>query len=219
MKIGIISDVHSNLPALKAVLDKLDCVDHIVHAGDIVGYNPFPKQVISLFKENNIYSIKGNHDRVVLGDLNFPSSSIAGRAVKWTQLVLSSEEIDYLKSLPIEQTLFDHFIRIAHGSPGSPNRYVYPKDYSGSLLKDEKVLILGHTHIQSYKRFNNSIIVNPGSVGQPRDGDPRAAYSILDMDAYEIELFRVKYPINKVKKKIKQVGLPDTLGERLEQGN
>lgn len=218
MKIGIISDVHSNLPALKVVLDKLDHIDHIIHAGDIVGYNPFPKQVISLFRKNNIYSIKGNHDRVVLGELNFPPSSIAGRAAKWTKLVLSSEEISYLESLPIEQTLFDNLIRIAHGAPGSPNRYVYPKDYSDLLLKDEQVLVLGHTHIQSSKRFNNGVIVNPGSVGQPRDGDSRAAYAILNTETLKIELNRIKYPIYKVQEKIKEVGLPEEIGKRLNKG-
>ncbi|MDY7082373.1 MAG: YfcE family phosphodiesterase, partial [Halobacteria archaeon] len=185
MEIGLISDVHGNAPALRKVLSHMPDVEKIIHAGDVVGYNPYPSEVIEIFEERGIQSIQGNHDRAVGGNTAFGFNSLAGRAVEWTRENLSTEEIEYVHTLPTEDDFFDGRVHVAHGAPGAPDRYTYPREFSPTLLSDEDVLVLGHTHVQGKRRFDEGAIVNPGSVGQPRDGDPRAAYAVLNFETLE----------------------------------
>ncbi len=218
--IGLISDVHANLPALEAVLDDMPDVDALVHAGDAVGYNPYPGACVELLRENDAVCVQGNHDRAVAGDTSFGFHTDAGRAVEWTQRNLGDEAVEWLDNLPVERETMIGGARIktVHGAPGAPDRYTFPHDFSPSLLRGEDVLVLGHTHVQAKRAYDEGVVVNPGSVGQPRDEDPRAAYALLDTETHEVELRRVEYPVSQVQDEIRRAGLPESLAERLAEG-
>ena len=220
MTVALISDIHANKPALDAVLDDAPDVDAFVNAGDVVGYNPYPEDCVAAVRELNAASVQGNHDRAVAGDASFGFHSTAGRAVEWTERHVDDETVDWLGDLPQErETVFDDVrVKVVHGAPGAPDRYTYPRDFSPSLLGDEDVLVLGHTHVQGKEVYDEGIVVNPGSVGQPRDGDPRAGYALLDEDDGSVELRRVEYPISEVQDEIRRADLPESLAERLEEG-
>lgn len=218
MRIGLISDVHGNAPALMAVLEDMPSVDGYVHAGDLVGYGPDPQTVIETFHEYDITSVQGNHDRAVLGDFHDNFHGIPKRAALWTTDQLGADELAYLEELPAELELYDGRVRVAHGAPDKPNEYTYPEDFSASLLSNESVLVLGHTHMQAEAEFDDGIIVNPGSVGLPRDGDWRAGYAVLDLDTEHVELHRVEYPKKQVQARIEQYDLPSELIDGIEHG-
>jgi len=218
--IGLISDVHANLPALEAVLDDMPEVDAYVNAGDVVGYNPYPSECVEAVRERDMATVQGNHDRAVGGDTSFGFHSDAGRAVEWTQRHVDEETLDWLDRLPNERETVVEGVRvkIVHGAPGAPDRYTFPRDFSPSLLEGEDVLVLGHTHVQAKREYDEGVVVNPGSVGQPRDNDPHAAYALLDTETHEVELRRVEYPVSQVQDEIRRVGLPEPLAERLAEG-
>ncbi|WP_256290038.1 metallophosphoesterase family protein [Halobellus inordinatus] len=218
MQVGLISDVHANRPALEAVLEDMPDVDAIVHAGDVVGYGPFPSEVIEMFRENGIVSIQGNHDRGVLGDFHDNFHEIPKSAALWTTEQLTDDELGYIGSLPIERELYDGQVKVAHGAPDKPNTYTYPEDFSPDLLGEESVLVIGHTHIQAESEFDEGVVVNPGSVGLPRDGDWRAGYAVLDVEAGTVDLHRVEYPKAETQEKIDEYGLPEVLIDGLENG-
>jgi putative phosphoesterase len=224
MLIGLISDVHSNVVALEAVLSKMDAlgVEKILHAGDIVGYNPYPNETIELFKKREILSIRGNHERALLtGDMpNF--NWHAACALQWTSNTISRENRDYISKLKDTEAVLlgDTWIFLVHGSPNDPDEYVYPEDVEPRLLimTSSDILVLGHTHIQFKKEFKEGIIVNPGSVGQPRDQDPASAFAILDTDTKRVELKRTGYDIEKVIEDMRKTYLPEELAFRLRDG-
>jgi putative phosphoesterase len=218
MKIGLLSDVHANKPALEAVLADMPEVGAYIHAGDVVGYGPYPSDVIGLFQEHDIVSIQGNHDRGVLGEFNEDTHEIPRTAARWTAERLDEGELAYLETLPVERDLFEGSVHVAHGAPDAPDTYTYPEDFVPDLLSEESVLVLGHTHVQAKAKFNDGIVVNPGSVGLPRDGDWRAAYAVLDLDAASVELHRVEYPKEKTQTRINDSDLPGQLSEGLEHG-
>ncbi|MDI6639471.1 MAG: metallophosphoesterase family protein [Methanocellales archaeon] len=217
MKIALISDIHSNLPALKAVLDIID-VDQILCAGDIVGYYPFPNEVIELVKEHDLRSIYGNHDKAVItGDTGW-FNPIAASAIEWTRDNISLEGIKFLEELPA-QLMFED-VAIVHGSPHDPDEYVYPTTSPAKLEKfldqvSKKVLVLGHTHVQWSLELGDRKIINPGAVGQPRDGNPKAAYAILDTKSKEFTMHRIEYEVEETASKTLEVGLPQHLARRL----
>jgi len=218
MRIGLISDVHGNMPALAAVLEDMPDVDEYVHAGDLVGYGPDPEAVIEAFHEYDITSIQGNHDRAVLGDFHDNFHDIPKSAALWTADRLGADELAYLEDLPSELELYGGRVRVAHGAPDKPNKYTYPEDFSASLLSDESVLVLGHTHMQAMSEFDDGIVVNPGSVGLPRDGDWRAGYAVLNLDAERVDLHRVEYPKEQVQARIEEYDLPLELIDGIEHG-
>jgi putative phosphoesterase len=218
MQVGLISDVHANAPALRAVLDDLPPVDRIIHAGDVVGYGGFPRAVIDIFEEHGIESIQGNHDRGVLGEFHDDFHRIPKTAALWTTEHLREDELSFIAELPVETDFFDGHVHVAHGAPGQPNTYTYPVDFDGSLIGDEEVLVLGHTHEQAMQSFEEGTVVNPGSVGLPRDGDPRAAYALLDCESWTVDLHRVEYNIEAAQAAIHENELPDELIEGLEHG-
>ena len=217
MKIALISDIHSNLPALKAVLDAID-VDQILCAGDIVGYYPYPNEVIELVKEHGIASIYGNHDKAVItGDTSW-FNPIAASAIEWTRDNISQNGMKFLEKLPAQLT-FDN-VAIVHGSPHDPDEYVYPTTSPTRLEKfldqvSKKVLVLGHTHVQWSLELGDRKIINPGAVGQPRDGNPKAAYAILDSKSEEFTMHRIGYDVEETASKTLEVGLPQHLARRL----
>jgi diadenosine tetraphosphatase ApaH/serine/threonine PP2A family protein phosphatase len=120
--------------------------------------------------------------------------------------------------LPDERTLLDGRVKLVHGHPDDPDRYTYPGDFGPDLLGDEDLLVMGHTHVQHHEAYDEGLVVNPGSVGQPRDGDPDAAYAVVDLDAGTVDERRVSYDVDRVAAAVREAGLPRRLGERLYEG-
>lgn len=218
MRIGVLSDVHANLPALEAVLEDLPPVDGLINAGDVVGYNPWPRECLEAIRERDVASVMGNHDRAVASDSNFRFNSMAAAGVSHARDELGDDQLAWLADLPDERTCFEARVRIVHGHPDDPDRYTYPEDFSPSLLEDVDVLVLGHTHVQHAERYPDGIVLNPGSVGQPRDRDPRAAYAILDLGEMNVECRRVEYDVERAIEAVNAAGLPEAIGQRLRQG-
>jgi len=246
MKIGLISDIHANLPALRNVINflKKKDVSSIICCGDIVGYGPYPNEVIEFLKGiESFYSVCGNHDWAVLGlvDLNVLNED-AKKAILWTRDVLNEEGFEYLSNLPTKLT-GPNFI-IVHGSLRDPiMEYITGPDvYVYSLVKQTKrILFVGHTHRPIYYIATSTGLITPsffiperpvsvetesdlrylfnvGSVGQPRDGDPSSSCVIYDTKKREITLYRVPYDIEEVQKRMREVELPEFLIERLQEG-
>ena len=218
MRVGVLSDLHANLPALNAVLEDLPPVDALVCAGDVVGYNPWPAECVAFVRERGVPTVMGNHDRAVAAGSTFKFNSMASAGVEYANGQLTDEDLDWLGSLPETRWEFDDRVRIVHGHPDDPDRYTYPADFDPSLLGTEDVLVLGHTHVQHAAVYAEGIVVNPGSVGQPRDGDPRAAYAVVDLDSLTVEERRVAYDVDAVRGAIEEAGLPTRLGTRLLEG-
>ena len=218
MQIAVVSDIHANVVALEAVLADLPPVDGIVCAGDVVGYNPWPAACLDAVRQREVPTVMGNHDRAVATGTAFRFNSMAGAGVEHAREQLDDDAIAWLAELPDARTAFDGRMKLVHGHPDDPDRYTYPDEFSGSMLGDEDVLVLGHTHVQAHKAFEEGIVMNPGSVGQPRDGDPRAAYALLDLDDLSVEERRVEYDVDAVMTAVRDAGLPERIGERLYDG-
>jgi putative phosphoesterase len=218
MDIGVIADIHGNRVALEAVLDDMPPVDGLVCAGDVVGYNPWPGACVDAVREREIPTVMGNHDRAVATGTSFSFNSMAGAGVAYASEQLNDEQVAWLADLPDERTAFDGEMKVVHGHPDDPDRYTYPDMFDADMLGDEDVLVLGHTHVQHHESYDEGIVLNPGSVGQPRDSDPRAAYAILDMDAMSVAEHRVEYDIEAVERAVAEAGLPGEIGSRLRKG-
>lgn len=224
MKLALISDVHANLIALRAVLEDMEGrgVDTILCAGDVVGYYPYPVQTISMFLERRIISIQGNHDRAVLnaGDLNL--NPMASSAVVWTAKHIDDRSLEFLRSLPRRLSTVLDGVRVAvyHGAPFDDDHYVFEDEADEDLLTMARcdLLVLGHTHVPFIRRHPSGIIVNPGSVGQPRDSDPDSSYAIYDTERRRAVYLRVPYDISEVAEHTLSAGLPRSLAERLGHG-
>ena len=245
MRFLILSDPHANWQALDAVLaDAQGDYDQIICCGDLVGYNAQPGTVVAWTREHCASVIRGNHDKVVAGleDLEW-FNEVAQSAARWTIEVLKPEHLDYLRNLPMGPLLLEHF-HIWHGSPRDEDEYITNARDAAECFSyfDHPLAFFGHTHLQGgfflkagrvsaipavRNRDSESTwqlepdtvyMVNPGSVGQPRDGDPRAAYATYDSDHKVVSLRRVAYPIEKTVKEISAAQLPDMLGLRLFQG-
>ncbi|WP_436346258.1 metallophosphoesterase family protein [Natronorubrum sp. FCH18a] len=221
MKVGLISDVHGNRVALEAVLEDMPPVDRLLCAGDVVGYNPWPAACVDELRERDVPTVMGNHDAAVVGDAPFRFNGMARAGVEHARAQLSDEQRAWLESLPDERLACDGRVKLVHGHPDDPDRYTrytYPREFSPRLLEDEDVLVLGHTHVQGVEQFAEGIVLNPGSVGQPRDGDPRAGYAVVDLEALTVETRRVEYDIEAVQEAVREAGLPDRIGTRLARG-
>lgn len=218
MQIAVLSDLHSNRVALEAVLADLPDVDATICAGDVVGYNPWPGECVDAMIDRDVPTVMGNHDRAVVGGESFDFNSMAGAGVEHSREVLNDLQRSWLQSLPDERRLFDGRLKVVHGHPDDPNRYTFPEDFGPELLGGEDVLVMGHTHLQHHETYEEGIVMNPGSVGQPRDGDRRAAYAILDLDELAVEERRVEYDISAVQQAIHEAGLPRRLATRLAEG-
>ncbi len=221
MKVGLISDVHGNRVALEAVLEEMPPVDRLLCAGDIVGYNPWPAACVDELRERDVPTVMGNHDAAVVGDAPFRFNGMARAGVEHASEQLSEEQREWLESLPMERLECDDRIKLVHGHPDDPDRYTrytYPREFSPGLLDEEDVLVLGHTHIQGLEQFAEGIVINPGSVGQPRDGDPRAGYAVVDLEALTAETHRVEYDIDAVQEAVRETDLPERIGTRLARG-
>ncbi len=218
MRVGLISDVHANRVALEAVLADMPEVDAVACAGDVVGYNPWPADCVEILRERRVPTVMGNHDRAVVERSSFRVNRMAQAGVKRAQTALEAEGRRWLESLPETRREFDGRVRIVHGHPDDPDRYTYPEEFSPRLLGEEDVLVMGHTHVQHAERYGGGIVVNPGSVGQPRDGDPRAAYAVVDLEALTVDTRRVGYDLETVQEAIERAGLPERTASRLARG-
>lgn len=240
MRYGIFSDVHGNLEALTAVLHAFsaETIDRYVCAGDIVGYGADPSKCIGKIGALSCITVAGNHDWAV-SDLFDPINlnEAAREAVLWTEGVLSWEEIGYLKSL--ELVVEEKTFAVVHGSLDSPADFNYiltVRDVRTTVKILKKPLcFIGHSHCPAVFQYAEGMIrfrrehklkvspdvkyvVNVGSVGQPRDGDPRAAYAVYDEEKRTVEIKRVAYDIKKAQEKILKAGLPSLLAYRLSTG-
>jgi len=218
MKIGLISDVHANQIALETVLADMPDVDRIVHAGDAVGYNPWPAECVATLRERGIVSVMGNHDRKVARRTNFGSNRMAQTGIRLAMDELAGDDLAWIDDLEDTRHCCDERVKVVHGHPEDPDRYTYPDEFGPGLLDDEDVLVMGHTHLQHAEQYEEGIVVNPGSVGQPRDNDPRAGYAVVDLDALTVETYRVEYDVEAVVEGVEAAGLPHQTGERLKRG-
>ncbi|TMD23044.1 MAG: metallophosphoesterase family protein [Chloroflexi bacterium] len=233
--IGLLSDVHSNLEALEAVLQVMPKVDRILVMGDIVGYGPDPNAVIARLQSVRARAVMGNHDQAMLD----PSlldwfNPQAASAARWTQAVLTPQSRRYLAALPKYGRLGRH--RYVHGSPRKPYIWEYILDELQALeilmRLGARLCFFGHTHLPrifteegeqvpasgDWIALPPSALVNPGSVGQPRDGNPDAAYAVVDLGAPAVRFGRVPYDLLTTQAKIRQAGLPDVEAVRLALG-
>ena len=243
MKIGILSDIHSNSEAIDSVLKNIKDVDEFICLGDIVGYGADPNYCIEKVKGLNCKCIGGNHDFAVAGKVNINYFNYTARAaILWTSLQLKKENLNFLLNLKNKIELKDNVFAV-HGSPENPLlEYILDKDTASLIFSkfDFKIYFVGHSHLAgcfSLDENNNQIdyinyrnggrieinknkryIINCGSVGQPRDGNPKASYGIYDLEYGTVNIYRVSYPINLTQKKIINAGLPRSLADRLGYG-
>ncbi|MDQ2052208.1 metallophosphoesterase family protein [Natronolimnohabitans sp. A-GB9] len=223
MEVALLSDIHANLPALEAVLDDCPPVDEVVCAGDIVGYNPWPAECVKRVREIAAVTVQGNHDRAIETPEQYAGNPMAKAGLEYAEAELSDDQLTWLDSLP-PRTAFagDRFQLVhSHPDPEEVGTYVLPMDFPKMrpYLDGHEGIVLGHTHVQHKATIDGRVIVNPGSIGQPRDGNPTAAYAILDTEANDVELRRVEYDVNAVISKIEALDLPNRTGTRLLDGS
>ncbi len=239
MRYAILSDIHGNYDALESVLDGLrgESIDSFICLGDIVGYGPEPARCVERIRSVAEFVVAGNHDLAVADKLSIETFNLLAReATLWTRNELSSAEVEYLSALPLLHHLDG--LDIVHGALCSPELFDYVQtSYDASLSMAQMqapVCFIGHSHVPiifiqesfiSYSleksvkvRDETRIIVNVGSVGQPRDRDPRACCATFDTETREVKLHRFRYDIDSVVHKVQKAGLPLALGERLRVG-
>jgi diadenosine tetraphosphatase ApaH/serine/threonine PP2A family protein phosphatase len=243
VRYAIIADIHANLAAFNAVLDDIERkggVEEVWCLGDVVGYGPDPHECIELLRQCNHVCVAGNHDWAVIGKVDtsdFNPDAVA--ACQWTARQLSAEDVSYLRNLPLVIQRGD--FTLVHGSPRRPvEEYLL----STSNAKENfaffqtKFCLVGHSHVSLFFKYDESgacsysefspnvglvlgksrLIINPGGVGQPRDGDPRASYAIYDSEVGMIRLYRILYEIGTTQARMVEQGLPMQLVARLSYG-
>jgi putative phosphoesterase len=228
VRIGVISDIHSNYDALQAVLSVIGDYDALICLGDLVGYGAQPNEVVSEIRSLRPKAIvMGNHDCAVSTGETSGFVPHAVHAVEWTRKNISPENLSYIASLrtKVTWTIDGAKVTLAHGSPRDPlNEYIYPDTAEfilRSLVEDSggTILLLGHTHVPFVRKFDSMLLGNPGGVGQPRDGDARASYAILEpFSEPEFQIHRVVYDVDAAARRIIAAGLPKLLADRLHLG-
>lgn len=239
MRYGVLADIHSNLEALDAVLNALE--DHDVSAylctGDIVGYGADPEACLERVRDLSATVVAGNHDWAVAEKLDLDYFNPHAReAIYWTQAHLQRSHVRYLSELPLQTSVGE--ATLVHGTLYSPENFDYLlTSYDAHLsfqVLQTKLCLVGHSHVPVTFALNPGVtftfdteidlgqvdraIINPGSVGQPRDENPKAAYAVYDADAQTFSIHRVEYDIEAAAMKILQAGLPEVLAERLWVG-
>jgi diadenosine tetraphosphatase ApaH/serine/threonine PP2A family protein phosphatase len=241
MRVAVVSDIHGNLHALRAVLDAVAAeeVDALWCLGDLVGYGPRPNECCAEVEKAAQLCLVGNHDLGVLGRIPLAEfSDDAAAAARWSQSVLSSEARSFLERL--QSLASAEEVELFHASPRDPVwEYVLSDEVARAAfrLTSAPVVLVGHSHVAlafvledgtvdgavvpggaEIDLADGRFILNPGSVGQPRDGDPRAAYLVLDLEARRALHRRVAYPIERTQEEIRERGLPEALADRLAHG-
>jgi diadenosine tetraphosphatase ApaH/serine/threonine PP2A family protein phosphatase len=245
MRYLIVSDIHANIEALDAVLEAAppDTWDALIVLGDLVGYGAEPNAVVDRVRAlAPLAAIRGNHDKAACGlDDGSNFNHIARYAAAWTGETLTPDNREYLRALPSGPVPVDDRVEICHGSPFDEDHYIFDAQDAQRALESAQrnVCLFGHTHLPVVfaadgRRFRAVVpdeddvtvsledgvryLVNVGSVGQPRDGDPRAAFAIYDSEGPTITLRRVPYPVQIAQRKISRAGLPQSLANRLAIG-
>jgi predicted phosphodiesterase len=218
MLIALLSDVHGNRPAFEAVLDDVDSegAEEIWCLGDLVGYGAQPDDCVALARERCNLSLAGNHDLVVTGEIPISDfSRDAAAAARWTQETIGEDTMAYLKGLVPADAKREP--ALYHASPRDPVWEYVLSTWQADECMD---LMDGRVAAAELERDLSSgeWLVNPGGVGQPRDGDPRAAWLLLDTDTWKATWRRVEYPIDEAARAIEEAGLPQVLAERLYSG-
>jgi len=248
MRILVLSDLHANATALKAALAAAEGRwQRVVCLGDVVGYGPDPNEVTSKIRELGAQTIRGNHDKAATGLMSTDDfNPVAKAAVDWTRSQLSADNLKWLAQLPHGPLQADGIV-LVHGALQDEDEYVFTPDQAleGLLDSAAAVTFFGHTHHQggfSYSPAGNNLeilnlrprnsesfaalrtdidtryLLNPGSIGQPRDGDPRAAFAIADLEHGVVEFWRVPYDIADVQSRMRAARLPEALVQRLSLG-
>jgi diadenosine tetraphosphatase ApaH/serine/threonine PP2A family protein phosphatase len=246
MRYLVLSDIHANLEALTAVLEIAQTVpfDRLLVLGDLVGYGADPNAVVDKVRSLHPHAlIRGNHDKVGAGVESADGfNAVARSAIGWTYDTLTPQNRAWLATLPTGPVLVDELVEICHGTPFDEDAYVFDDlDALRALHAAERpVCLFGHTHVQigyaltgdqftlttldEERPLEVSIaegtrhLLNPGSVGQPRDGDPRAGFALVDTDRRLATLYRIDYPVAQAQVRIREEGLPDVLAQRLALG-
>jgi len=239
MRLAVLSDIHANLAALDAVCDALPPVDEIWALGDIVGYGPQPNEVIRRLQELGARSVLGNHDGAAIGTVDATwFNPDAATAIRWTARVLDDNARAYLAVLP--EVRRDGELTAVHGSPRQPIwEYITDASVAEANLDafETRHCLYGHTHLpviyrtagdrmevvtadprRPVKLDARRALINPGSVGQPRDGNPHASFLVLDTDASTVEFRRAAYDVALTQRRMREAGLPQWLVERLALG-
>ena len=246
VRLLILSDIHANITALEAALAALEGRwDRVVCLGDLVGYGPDPNEVIDQVRKIASTTIRGNHDKAGSGiDSADDFNPVARKAALWTQEQLTEDNTEYLRQLPAGPVEVEG-VTLLHGALRNEDEYVFApaQALEGLLESPTAVTLFGHTHYQggfSFRDNNLQVVhlkpgpgqafaalqidkgtrylLNPGSIGQPRDGDPRAACAVADLDHGVVEFWRVPYDVDSVQKRMLGVGLPEPLALRLALG-
>ena len=207
----VLSDVHSNLPALNAVLSTIPRDSVILFLGDYVGYYVEPNQVCNYIRSlKTSYCISGNHDMYVTGKMNFNKEKDALYRSSWTKNILSTENMQWLKQLPYSLCItvlgskHINTILMHHGDLKHPENYVYPNTtFDFCAIEQKTLVLLGNTHHPMIRQDGTKLILNPGSVGQPRDYNSNAAYATINLTTGVMELKRVSYDVKSYQKKLR----------------
>lgn len=243
MRIAVVSDIHSNAVALETVLAVAGSFDQLWNIGDTIGYGPRPNECVAVMREHAAVMIAGNHDLACIGKLDLSDFNTDARIANlWNGEQLEHDLRAYLESLQPRHPIDERFM-VAHGSPRNPIwEYLLSKSQAEANFPHftQQVCFIGHSHVPLYFELsedgmcsqprlfqagqelvidaNRRYLINPGSVGQPRDQDPRAAYAILDTDAGTVRLNRVEYDVSQTQRQMREAGLPTSLIRRLSYG-
>jgi putative phosphoesterase len=232
--VAIITDIHANLPALQAALARIDelAIPRIYCGGDLIGYGPHPNEVCALIAERDIPTIYGNYDYAIACDLDDCGCSyitphdreLGQRSVEWTLAHTDQAAKDFMRELPVDLrfAVGETPVHLVHGSPRKVNEYLFedkPARLYERLAKDEDadVLVFGHTHKPWAHVFGGVLFVNCGSVGKPKDGDPRGAFAILRQadSGVDVTIERVSYDAAAVAREVAAAGLPEEFADKL----
>jgi putative phosphoesterase len=233
-RVAVITDVHANLPALEAVLGAIERadVDAVYCGGDLVGYGPHPNEVCALIEARGIPTIYGNYDYAIARDLDDCGCAyrdqhereLGQRSVEWTLAHTDRHCKDFMRGLPFDHRfeLGNNRVRLVHGSPRKVNEYLFADKPAHTFERiaagaDCDVLVFGHTHHPWVHEYGGVLFVNCGSVGKPKDRDPRAAYALLKFDGDRVvaDIERVEYDAEAVARQLAPAGLPGEYAEKL----
>jgi putative phosphoesterase len=233
-RVAVITDIHANLPAFEAVLEAVERtdVDAVYCGGDLVGYGPHPNEVCRLIERRGIPTIYGNYDYAIARDLedcgcayrDQQDRELGQLSVAWTLRHTDQRSKDFMRALPFDLRfeMGDRRVRLVHGSPRKVNEYLFADKPARTFERiaagaDCDVLVFGHTHQPWVREYGGVLFVNCGSVGKPKDGDPRASFAVLQLDDGEVvaDIDRVDYDLAAVAREVESAGLPPEYAEKL----